>query len=305
MNLMKPHALKSGDTIALVSPASPIAIEKLSTVTSLLNAQGYKVKLMPHALDENGYLAGDDRQRAADLQNAFDDPDVAAVYCTRGGYGCARLMPYLDLDRMAASRKLFLGFSDITTLHLALNRRGLPTAHAPMGITLATPREPWVIESLLGVLRGGPAGMAPAGVTAVGGTCEGRVVGGCMCLLCDSIGTPDALETDGAILLLEDVDEAPHRIDAMLTHLLNTGLAQRAKGFLVGEMTRTDEKVDEGIGGASWEDIFRDRLGPLGKPMIFHYPLGHAKQMLSLPLGIQARLDADAGTLEYLEPLCA
>ncbi|HSI73152.1 MAG TPA: LD-carboxypeptidase [Fimbriimonas sp.] len=304
---MKPRALKPGDTIAFVSPASPIAPEKLEFATNLLESEGYGVRLMPNALAAEGYLAGSDDQRARDLQNAFADDEIAAVYCTRGGYGCARLFPHLDLDAIAGSRKLFLGFSDVTTLHIALNRRGLPTVHAPMGITLSSPREPWVIESFTNVLKGGnpiPA-MASSAETVVGGLAEGTLVGGCMCLICDTICTPDEIVTDGAILLLEDVDEAPHRIDAMVTHFLNAGLAQRAAGFLIGEMTRTDERIDEGIGGVPWKEILRDRLAPLGKPMVFDFPLGHAKQMLSLPLGIRVRLDADSGTLEYLESLCA
>jgi muramoyltetrapeptide carboxypeptidase len=303
---VKPRALKTGDTIAFVSPASPILPEKLEFATNLLQSEGYKVRLMPNALASDGYLAGTDEQRAADLQSAFDDNSVAAVYCTRGGYGCARLFPLLNLDRIATSRKLFLGFSDVTTLHVALNRRGLPTVHAPMGITLSSPREAWVLESLTSVLRGGNPipSKATKGETVVGGIAEGKVVGGCMCLVCDTIGTPEEIDTEGAILLLEDVDEAPHRVDAMLTHLLNSGLARKSTGFLIGEMTRTDERIDPGIGGMAWKEILRDRLEPLGKPMVFDYPLGHAKQMLSLPLGIRARLDADAGTLEYLEPLC-
>jgi muramoyltetrapeptide carboxypeptidase len=199
-----------------------------------------------------------------------------------------------------------MGFSDITTLHAALNRRGLPTVHAPMGITLSAPREPWVIRSFLGSWKGEVAvpAEAPPATTVVGGIAEGHVVGGCMCLVCDSIGTPEEVPVDGAILMLEDVDEAPHRIDAMLTHMLNSGFAERASGFLIGEMTRTDERIDEGIGGKPWREIVRDRLAPLGKPMVIEFPLGHAKQMLSLPLGIQARLDADSGRIEYLEPLC-
>jgi muramoyltetrapeptide carboxypeptidase len=307
MKTMKPRALRPGDTVAFVSPASPIAQEKLQFATQLLEDQGYKVRLMPHAFEQQDYLAGSDELRAKDLQDAFDDPSIHAVYCTRGGYGCARLFPYLDLDRIASSGKLFLGFSDITTLHIALNLRGLPTLHAPMGITLSSPREPWVIESFTNALKGEIAipDAATKATTMVGGTAEGVVVGGCMCLVCDTIGTPNEIPTDGAILLLEDVDEAPHRVDAMLTHLLNSGLAANASGFLIGEMTRTDEKIDEGIGGKSWRDIVRDRLESLGKPLVTDFPLGHAKQMLTLPVGIRARLDADAGTLEYLEPLCA
>ncbi|HSI74010.1 MAG TPA: LD-carboxypeptidase [Fimbriimonas sp.] len=304
---MKPRALKPGDTIAFVSPASPIAPEKLEFATNILESEGYGVRLMPNALAAEGYLAGSDEQRARDLQDAFADDEIAAVYCTRGGYGCARLFPHLDLDAIAQSRKLFLGFSDVTTLHIALNRRGLPTVHAPMGITLSSPREPWVVESFTNVLKGIndlPTG-ATRGETVIGGVAEGKLVGGCMCLICDTIGTPDEIMTDDAILLLEDVDEAPHRVDAMVTHLLNAGLAQKAAGFLIGEMTRTDERIDEGIGGMPWKELLRDRLAPLGKPMVFDFPLGHAKQMLSLPLGIPARLDADSGTLEYLESLCA
>ncbi len=138
----------------------------------------------------------------------------------------------------------------------------------------------------------------------VGGQAEGQTIGGCLCLLTDSIGTPEPLETSGRILIIEDVDEHPHRIDAMLTHLVNSGLASQAAGFVVGQMTRTDERADEAIGARPWREIMMDRLGPLGKPMITDFPLGHMPNMLSIPLGLNARLDADAGTLSFLEPLC-
>jgi muramoyltetrapeptide carboxypeptidase len=302
---MKPRPLQPGSTIALVTPASPLTEDKLSFVTNLLQEEGFRVVRGRHALDADDYLAGPDQSRAEDLMAAFDDPEIDAILTTRGGYGCARLFPYLDLARMAASRKLFMGFSDVTTLHLALNRRGLPTAHTPMALTLSYERQPWVYESFRRILRGdlNPPEEAPRGTTVVGGCATGTVVGGCMCLLCDSIGTPEALNAEGKILVIEDVDEAPHRIDAMLTHLLNSGIASSAAGFVIGEMTRTDEHVDSSIGGKPWKEIFLDRLGPLGLPMVFDYPFGHMKGMLSLPLGIQAELDADAGTLRYLEHL--
>jgi len=126
-----------------------------------------------------------------------------------------------------------------------------------------------------------------------------------MCLLCDSIGTPDSLSGEGRIILIEDVDENPHRIDAMLTHLLNAGILQKAAGVVFGEMTRSDEKVDEGIGGKPWREIVRDRVHHLGIPTVLDFPFGHAKNMLTLPLGVRARLDADAGTLTYTESICA
>lgn len=303
---LKPRPLKKGDLIEIVSPASPIQVDKVDEVTKLFYENGYRVRLSEHALDRAEYLAGADEKRAADLQEAFRDPDVSAVFCSRGGYGCARLFPYLNLDDIATSGKLFLGFSDITTLHLALNQRGLPTVHAPMALTLATRRPSWVTESLLRVLTGDVTIPleAPSGETLVGGTAEGVVTGGCLCLLGDSIGTPNSLKCEGKILLIEDVDEAPHRVDAMLTHLLNAGVLSGVAGIVVGEMTRSDDKIDQGIGGRPWREIVVERLKPLGVPMIVNYPFGHAPAMLSLPLGIRASLNADEGTLTYLEPLC-
>ena len=298
------RALRPGDAVALVSPASPLDADKLTTVSALLMEEGYRVRAFPHALDRAPYLAGTDADRAADLMAAFDDPDVAAVLCTRGGYGCARLFPCLDLDRIAASGKPLIGFSDVTTLHLALLRRGVATIHAPMALTLHYPRADWVVESFRRTLRGeyGAPVNAPRAETLVSGVVEGEVIGGCLCLLTDSVGTPEALETEGRILLIEDVEEAPHRIDAMLTHLRNAGLLQRCAGIVVGEMTGTDERVDESIGGMPWREIVRDRIADLGIPAVVDFPFGHAKRgMLSLPLGLRARLDADAGTLVYLE----
>lgn len=303
---LRPSPLKPGDVIRFVTPASPLAREKISDAITLFESWGFTVQLAPHALDRTDYLAGPDVDRANDLREAFEDPEVSAVYCTRGGYGCARLFPYLDLDLIAGSRKLFLGFSDITTLHLALNKRGLATVHAPMALTLATRRSDWVYESLRRSLVGeNPIPPdAPTGECLVDGSAEGEVVGGCLCLICDSLGTPEELDFAGKIVLIEDVDESSHRVDALLTHLLNTGSLARAAGIVVGEMTRSDERIDEGIGGRPWREIVRERLGPLGVPCILDFPFGHMKDMLSLPLGVRARLDAKRGTLEYMEAHC-
>jgi len=304
--IRKPEPLRPGDLLEVVSPASSIAPEKIERAAGLLQEQGYRVRVSKHAFDRDAYLAGKDEDRAADLMAAFLDPEVRAVVCSRGGYGCARLFPYLDLDAMAAANKLFLGFSDITTLHLALNRRGLVTFHTPMMITLSVDRPEWVYSSFLNVLKGEnpiPAD-APGGETVIGGIAEGVVTGGCLCLLTDSLATPEPLELKDRIVLIEDVDENPHRVDAMLTHLLNTGKAGAAAGYVIGEMTRTDEKSDPTIGPRPWREIVTERLAPLGRPMIVNFPFGHAPAMLSLPLGIRARLDADRGTLTYLEAAC-
>jgi muramoyltetrapeptide carboxypeptidase len=302
----KPRRLVAGATIRLVTPASPLTLEKVEFATSLLKGHDFDIQFSKHCFDQDDYLAGSDRDRASDLMEVFLDPGVDAILCSRGGYGCARLFPYLDLDQIARSRKLFLGFSDVTTLHVALNNRGFPTVHAPMALTLSTPREQWVYDSFIATLKGtNPIpSEAPRGIMLVEGVGEGQVVGGCLCLLCDTIGTPNALNAEGRILIIEDVDENPHRIDAMLTHLINAGVLQKAAGIVIGEMTRSDERCDEGIGGKPWRDIVQDRLGGLGIPTIINFPFGHNKNMLSLPLGVRARLDANLGTLEYLESWC-
>ena len=304
---LKPRALKKGDLVEIVSPASPIEVSQVDDVTKLFFNEGYRVRLSKHALDRDWYLAGADRDRADDLQQAFADPDVSAVYCSRGGYGCARLFPYIDLNAIASSAKMFLGYSDITTLHIALNRRGMPTVYAPMALTLAYKRNPWVLESFTRILKGDPTtpADAPRGETIVGGRAEGIVSGGCLILMADSIGTDEAIDVTDKIVLIEDVNEAPHRVDAMLTHLLNAHIIQDAAGIVVGEMTRSSEHADKTIGDKPWDNIVIERLKPLGKPMLINYPFGHMADMLSLPLGIRAVLNADEGTLTYTEALCA
>jgi len=306
-DVIKPRALCPGDTFAVVTPASPIDAERLQKGLAVLESRGFRTKIYPHVLDVDHYLAGSDQDRAAELQAAMEDPECQAVMTSRGGYGCSRLLPYLDFDRMAATGRMLMGFSDVTILHLALNRRGLVTFHTPMALTLAYDRAPFVYDSFFRLIQGDPTlpAEAPRPQTLVGGIAEGLTTGGCLCLLTDSIQTAEALETRGKILFIEDVDENPHRVDAMLTQLVNTGLAQQAAGIVVGEMTGTDERADPTMGGRPWRDIVRDRLAPLGVPTVIDFPFGHHKHMLSIPFGIRARLDADAGTLTYLESPCA
>lgn len=301
----KPPAIKPGDTIGIVSPASSIEESKLENGVRLLEERGYKIRIGKHAFEKDGFLAGPDEHRAADLHDAWFDPEVKAVICSRGGYGASRILPMLALDKMAKSPKLFVGFSDVTALHLALSRRGLVTLHAPMLLSFVQERPQGVAQMWFSAMEGtAPIELpneAPKAETLVGGTVEGVVTGGCLCLLTDSIGTPDEIDTEGKILLIEDVDEAPHRVDAMLTHLLNCGILQKAAGIIVGEMTRSDDKIDDGIGGKPWREIVRERIEKLNVPSVMNFPFGHQQYMASLPLGIRARLNAGQGELKYLE----
>jgi muramoyltetrapeptide carboxypeptidase len=304
--MRRPRPVPAGGHIRIVSPASPIDEPRLGRMNAMLEERGYQVSLGKHAMDADFYLAGSDKDRADDLVDAFFDSGVDAILCSRGGYGSARLIPHLPLDDLAATRKMLLGYSDITTLHLALNRRGLATVYAPMSVSFHYDRFDYVYESFFAALRGSNTipFEAPPGKCLVGGTAEGELTGGCLCLLADSLGTPDSLDATGKILLIEDVDENPHRVDAMLTHLALSGVLKDAAGLVIGEMTNTDDRCDPLIGPRPWRDIIQDRLGGLGIPTITDFPCGHMKNMLTLPLGLRVRLDADGGTLEYLETIC-
>jgi muramoyltetrapeptide carboxypeptidase len=285
--------------LGIVSPASPIDKEDLEKGRAALHGMGFETRVMPNALRRNGHLAGTDTERAEDLHAAFSDPSIDAVLCARGGYGVARALRYLDLDAIAEIGKPLLGYSDITALHTALNRRGLVTYHAPMVASFAKPRPLWVRESFMAALAGeDPVHPdAPKGETLVPGTASGLVTGGCLSLLADSLGTHEAFDGAGQIVLIEDIGEKPHRIDAMLTHLLNAGAIQNAAGFVVGEMTDTATLADPAH--PSWQAIVEERLAPLGKPTVLNYPFGHIDAMLTLPMGRRAALDANAGTLNY------
>jgi muramoyltetrapeptide carboxypeptidase len=301
----KPPAIRPGDRIAIVSPSSSTAPEKMRNGIALLEQRGYDVVFGEHAYDVEAFLAGTDKNRADDLQSAWFDDSIAAIIFSRGGYGMGRLLPHLDLDRMAAHPKLVVGFSDATALHLALNRRGLASLHAPMLLSYAKDRASWVIDLWFRAMEGtSPVALpaeAPRAETVIGGCAAGTVTGGCLCLLADSLGTAEALDARDKILLIEDVDEHAYRVDAMLTHLLAAGALDGVAGIVIGEMTRTDEQADPSIPTKPWREVITERLSPLNVPMVIGFPFGHGEHMASLPLGIGARLDADRGELTYTE----
>jgi muramoyltetrapeptide carboxypeptidase len=272
---------------------------------ALLESRGYEVVFGDHAYDVEAFLAGSDKDRASDLMDAWFDDSVRAVIFSRGGYGMGRLLPHLDLDRMASAPKLVVGFSDATALHLALNRRGLATLHAPMLLSFAKQRASWVEDLWFQAMEGTAPVALPSDAaraeTINGGTVEAEVTGGCLCLLADSLATADTLVAENKILLIEDVDEHAYRVDAMLTHLLNSGALEGVAGIVVGEMTRTDEQADPSIPTKPWREVVIERLAGLSVPMVIGFPFGHGEHMASLPLGIRARLDANRGELTYLE----
>lgn len=304
-----PAALRPGDVIGIVSPSGPIAAKTLEKGVDLLIARGYRVKLGAHVLDcapGCDYLAGTDAHRASDINALFADDSVAALFCSRGGYGAMRLLDRIDLDVAAASPKIVLGYSDITALHVALNcRAGLTTFYGPVlaaipNLSAQASEALWrMLESPepAGALSAGDAAMAPL----VSGIAEGELAGGCLSLLahlCGSDETPDFREK---IVLLEDVNESIYRVDRYLMQLLRTGRLHQAAGFVLGTVSRWRHHEPDPPRN-HLETLWRDFFVPLGKPTLVGLPFGHEPNPLTLPIGVRARLDADARTLTLLEP---
>jgi muramoyltetrapeptide carboxypeptidase len=303
----KPKVLKPGDTIGIVSPASPVDQADLEKGIEQITARGYHVVLGPHVLDRLDhcdYLAGTDVDRAADINAMFADPSIDAVFCSRGGYGSLRLLDSIDWHLVGRSRKVFVGYSDITSLHLAAaSAANLVTFHGPMIGAHARMSEEmreqfWrVLESdhpvLIEDLNRQPKCL-------VEGAAVGELTGGCLCLLAHACGSRYAPNFDNKIVLLEDVGEAVYRADRALWQLKNAGLLDRAAGFVVGTVTGW-RKQEADPPKNDVETMFREILGPLGKPTIMGFPFGHEPDPLLLPLGINVCLDSSESRLTALE----
>jgi muramoyltetrapeptide carboxypeptidase len=300
--------LPEGGTIGVAAPAS--GFENRSEVlrgVEWWEKRGYAVKLGEHVFDRDDYVAGDERDRANDLMAMFADPEVDVVQSLQGGYGSAQLIPHLDFEAIAANPKPFVGYSDITALHVAIRQRaGLATFYGyglvGMGAKDGTD---FSRDRLLQVLRGEGAGDVPSDpddpyVRAIsGGSVTAPLVGGCLWLLLQTMGTPWEIELDGSIFFFEDYDAPPWYVDGMLTQLGHAGKLAGVRGVVVGDMEKCDwrENRPEWPRTRSIEDVLEHHLEPLGVPVLYKLPLGHGKHLAALPLGVTATLDADARRL--------
>jgi muramoyltetrapeptide carboxypeptidase len=306
---MKP--LPDGGTVGVAALASPYDMRsELERGVAWWEARGYRVKLAPGIHERDDYVAGDPRTRADDLNSLFADPEVDVVQSLQGGFGSSEIIPFLDFDVIAESPKPFVGYSDITSLHVAIRQRaGFPTFYGPglMGVgdkeTTAFTR-----ERLLGVLRGDVTGEVPRDpddpyVRAIApGRVTAPLVGGCLWLLAQTLATPWELRTERAILFFEDTLAPPYYIDGQLTQLRHAGKLDQVVGVVVGDMYRCDygdlpRDVSDWRAGKSIEDVLDKHLRPLGVPALYKLPLGHGKHLASIPLGVRYTLDADARTL--------
>lgn len=295
---VRPRPLRDGDRVAVLAPSSPVFEEPLGRGLEELVSWGYEVVEGPSLRARRGHLAGDDAARAADLRSALDDPDIKAVFAGRGGYGAQRVADGLDWDAFRREPTLLVGFSDFCALlHAAWERARVVGVHAQLAGRFAELTDE-AAGRLRRLLRGEP--VEPVGFDAsqvvVAGSAEGPLVGGNLAMICAGIGTRDELRPDGAILFLEDVNEAPYSIDRMLTQLRRVGMLQRAAGVAVATWVGCDPPVDRPSGAAA--EVVADRLGDLGVPVVTGLPLGHSTGQLAVPHGMPARLETGAGRLE-------
>lgn len=311
---IKPPHLNPGDIVGVVAPASaPANPKNIERSLARLEALGFKPKPAPNLRKRWGFLAGSDRDRAADFMRMFADRHVKAIFCLRGGYGTARLLQLLDYELIRAYPKILIGYSDITSLHCALfTKANLVSFHGPMlNSDLIKHRMPaFTLQSLLATItKPGPRGSIclgynrPTVQVLQPGIASGRLVGGNISILCTTLGTPYQPSFKHAILFFEDLDEVPYRFDRMLTHLLNAGVLQQVAGIAVGINCRCEDPKAKTAKEYRQTlcDVLKERLTPLKVPVVCGLPFGHVAYNATLPFGVGATLDGTKGDLVITE----
>ncbi len=309
---IKPRRLKTGDTIGLISPSSPIPESRYLKAIGNIESMGFKVKVGKYALNRTGYLAGSDDERLDDLHCMFEDESVHGIWCLRGGYGATRILDKINYHLIRQNPKVFIGYSDVTALLQAFYLKcGLVCFHGPVANSEYTP---YTLEHARNILMnptdtytigGHPENYfeqtRPGFFTKVitGGIARGILTGGNLSLIAAMTGTDYEWETKRKLLFLEDLEEKPYRIDRMLTQLKMTGELQRASGLMLGIFDKCQPgSTDESL---SLIDMFTDRLTDLNIPTLYGMSFGHITNQFTIPLGIEAELNTELNTLTLLE----
>ena len=314
--IVKPKRLAAGDTVMLVAPANAtFETLELQIARESLEALGFKVKIGAHLLDRHGYLAGDDTARADDINSAFADTSVAAVHAIRGGWGSARLLPYLDFETIRRNPKVVIGYSDVTALLLSIHAKtGLVTFHGPIGlgrwdsysldyykrVLLAGERVTYTNKQGISPDRNALVQVDYRTLTITPGKARGRLLGGNLTVLTTILGSPYLPDWDGCIFFCEDVHEDYYRIDRMLTQLKLAGVLSKIKGFVFGGCSQCGPG-DGNFGALTLEEIFADHVKPLGVPAWQGAMIGHGQPQWTVPEGAEVEIDATAGTIQLLE----
>ena len=307
--LQKPKALKKGDRIGLIAPASPVSHpDRVEDSVKKLKEFGFEVTVGDSCYGNYGYLAGEDSLRAKDINRMFADPVIDAIVCIRGGYGTPRIIDQLDYEMIEKNPKLFIGYSDITTLHIALNQIcKMVTLHSPMPASdMLRNFDEYSAAGFLQAISlpeplkemNNPEGEEMKSL--VGGVATGPIIGGNLSLIAATIGTPYEIDTRGKLLFLEDIDEEPYSIDRMLSQLRLAGKLDDCSGLILGDWNNCVPR-DNSKPSLTLEQVFQDLLVPIGKPIISNFKAGHCKPTMTLPLGVEAILDADQCKLTITE----
>jgi muramoyltetrapeptide carboxypeptidase len=296
-SIIKPPALRPGDTIGVVAPGAAVDREFLERGVGALNSMGFRVKVSNHALDRDRILAGTDHDRATELATFFRDPEVKAIFGARGGYGYGRLLPLLDFGAIARTPKIFLGFSDATFLLNALvDHSSMASFHGPMVATdFAHGLSRRSLDHLLRLMSGDDAGFAlEASEVVRSGVAEGQLIGGCLSVVVATLGTPWTPDFAGRILFLEDIGEKAYRIDRMLVQLSQAGVFKKVAGVVFGAIRPVEGSDQERVLLAQF---IADQTAGLECPVLFGIEAGHGTENLTLPFGVRARLDSPSRRL--------
>jgi muramoyltetrapeptide carboxypeptidase len=294
---IKPARLKEGDRIGILAPAGPVLQAEIQRGLNFLESRGFEPVCSPHLFDREGYLAGEDKARLKDLHAMFRDRTIKAVLCARGGYGTHRILQNLDYPLLSRNPKIFVGYSDITALLIALFKKsGIITIHGPMlrDLLKGEGRNATLLIKLMTSDELVTVNF-PSGTAVKKGRAEGVVLGGNLSLICHLIGTPFLPAFKGKLLFLEERGEPLYRIDRMLTHLLLTGELEKCAGLMVGTFEECEDP-------ASVIDLVRERCSKLRMPILTGFPVGHGMENVPLPIGARAVLDTGTMSLEFKEP---
>lgn len=310
-DVIKPRRLRSGDTVALISPGSYAPDDAVQKAYLNLENLGLKVKPGKHLRAQRGFTAGTDQQRLGDLHDAFADNEISAVWCVRGGYGCSRLLPFIDYGLIRQNPKILIGYSDITALIQAIHiETGLVCFHGPVASATFTDYARGELVKVLmeaapthtilvseGQLEKKDAEYQP--VIIQSGRAQGVLSGGNLSLLAAMAGTPHAFDFTGKLVFIEEVGERPYRLDRMLTTLLQASNLHQAAGIALGVFADCQPKKEEL--SLSLMDTLRDRLGDLGIPVVYGLSFGHVSDNCTLPVGIAVSLDTYKRSITLLD----
>jgi muramoyltetrapeptide carboxypeptidase len=294
--IIKPQALGPGQDIGIIAPAGPVEPDTLRSGIEILIGLGFKPVLGSHLYNKKGYLAGDDISRLEDIHEMFENKDIKAIFCARGGYGCTRLLEQLDYSLIRRNPKIIMGFSDITALLISIwGQTGLITFHGPLVTSLKNDSQ-YNVKHVVDLL-GGEGGLSISLEQAEAfspGEAEGVFVGGNLSLIIHLIGTPYLPSLDGNILFIEEKGEAPYRLDRMLTHLHQGGIFKNIKGLIIGSLVECG-------GNKEIEQVLGNCFSDLDIPIVYGGPFGHGEENMVLPIGVKAKFDTSEMLLNIIE----